>query len=143
LDFLLLIDERGTVLSSGHFRNEFDSDAAALADLLRSAREPTIVRARTPAGSMLALVRARTFRFGERRFTIAGGTAVDSAFIAGLAGAGSDALTMTLTAGDAAIASGTRAGNGIVQESIPLAFIDATRIPAARDTATLTLAHSL
>ena len=58
LSVLELQDSAGRVLSSGHFRNEFDRVRQVPASLLeQSGAGPTLLRARTPEGSLLALGR--------------------------------------------------------------------------------------
>jgi signal transduction histidine kinase len=79
LDMLQLQDEHGRIVSSGHFRNEYDRLDAALPRLL--AGGAALVYARTPDGARLVLARADSTRVGERRMTIVGGVAVDSAFL--------------------------------------------------------------
>ncbi len=82
LDMLQLQDEHGRILSSGHFRNEYDRLDPALPRLL--AAGTALVDARTPDGPRLVLARVDTARIGDRRFTLVGGLAVDSAFLARL-----------------------------------------------------------
>jgi len=79
LDVLQVLDYEGHVVSSGHFRNEYDRPAP-----IPPAGGPALVRARTAEGSFLALVRTDSLRFGGRRFTLLGGTRVDSLFLSRL-----------------------------------------------------------
>jgi signal transduction histidine kinase len=79
LDMLQLQDEHGRILSSGHFRNEYDRLDPALPRLL--AGGAALVHARTPDGPRLVLARADSTRVGDRRVTLVGGIAVDSAFL--------------------------------------------------------------
>ncbi len=83
LDYLLMLDSTGDVLSSGHFRNEYDRRMAALPKLL-AADGPVLVATRRPQGPFLVLVRARTFQIGDQRFALAGGIEIDSTFLRGL-----------------------------------------------------------
>jgi signal transduction histidine kinase len=80
LDFLQLLDHEGRVVSSGHFRNEYDRPAAIPAPL-----DPALVRGSTAEADFLALVRTDTLRLPGRRFTLVGGIRVDSAFLSRLA----------------------------------------------------------
>ena len=80
LDFLQIQDEEGRIVSSGHFRNEFDRLGPAL-----PGSGPVLVRAATAEGSFLALVSSDTLSIGVRRFRLLGGVAVDSQFLARLA----------------------------------------------------------
>ena len=79
LDVLQVLDYEGHVVSSGHFRNEYDRPAP-----IPPAGGPALVRARTAEGSFLALVRTDSLRFGGRRFTLLAGTRVDSLFLSRL-----------------------------------------------------------
>ena len=80
LDYLLLLDSAGVVLSSGHFRNEYDRSVPGM-EMLASSDVPVLVDARRPAGPFLALVRAHRFTVGGRTFVLAGGEEVDRAFL--------------------------------------------------------------
>ena len=79
LDMLQVQDEHGRILSSGHFRNEYDRLDPALPRLL--AQGAALVYARTPDGPRLVLARSDSTRIGDRRMTLVGGIAVDSAFL--------------------------------------------------------------
>lgn len=80
LDFLQILDDEDRVVSSGHFRNEYDRPAPA-----PSYTAAALVRAPTAEGQLLALVRADSMRLAGRRFALVGGVAVDSAFLSRLA----------------------------------------------------------
>jgi signal transduction histidine kinase len=84
LDYLLLLDDDATVLSSGHFRNEFDRGVPAVRRLA-DATTGTLVLTRRAAGPFLTLVVARSVMIGDRTFVMAGGLEVDSVFVRGLA----------------------------------------------------------
>ena len=77
LDFLQIVDDEGRVLSSGHFRNEFDRVAPHVVGVM-------LVRARTAEGSFIALATRRVEEVAGRRITFVGGARVDSAFLARL-----------------------------------------------------------
>jgi len=79
-DFLQIVDDEGRVVTSGHFRNEYDRPAA-----IPPPGGPALVRARTAEGDFLALVRSDSVRFGGRWFKLLGGARVDSLFLARLA----------------------------------------------------------
>ena len=86
LDVLRIQDAEGRVLSSGHFRNEFDVvDAALPAAVARAGEAGALAAVRTASGEVLALARVRELRLGQRAFTLLGGTAVDAAFLDRLA----------------------------------------------------------
>jgi signal transduction histidine kinase len=78
LDFLQIQDAEGRVLSSGHFRNEYDRLGPAVSDT-------TLVRAAVAEGSFLALVTADSLQIAGARLRLVGGVAVDSQFLARLA----------------------------------------------------------
>lgn len=78
LDMLQLQDDQGRILSSGHFRNEYDRLDPSLPRLLGPG---ALVNARTPDGPRLVLARVDSTRIGERRITLVGGIAVDSSFL--------------------------------------------------------------
>lgn len=82
LDFLQLQDADGRVVSSGHFRNEYDRLGAAVP---ARAGRPALVRAATAEGSLLALVGRDSLAVAGRRYTLVGGVAADSLFLARLA----------------------------------------------------------
>jgi signal transduction histidine kinase len=77
LDFLQIQNEESRILSSGHFRNEFDRLGAPIHGL-------TLLRAATAEGQLLALVTSDS-GVNYRPFRVVGGVAVDSGFLARLA----------------------------------------------------------
>ena len=81
LDMLQLQDSAGRIVSSGHFRNEFDRLEPELPRALAVAKSAVLVRTRAPEGPFLALVRAESVRVADRRFDLVGGVRVDSAFL--------------------------------------------------------------
>jgi signal transduction histidine kinase len=104
LAMLQLQDESGRILSSGHFRNEFDRLDPDLPRLLaRSADRPTVAAMRTPEGQFLALAREDSLMIGDRRLTLVGGTSIDRAFLQRFA-RDSD-LTVALVTPDATIST--------------------------------------
>ena len=85
LSLLQIQDETGRIVSSGHFRNEYDQSDPALPRLLAAAPAGTaLVEARGAEGPFLALARVDSLRIGSRRFTLVGGIAVDSSLLARL-----------------------------------------------------------
>jgi signal transduction histidine kinase len=86
LSMLQVQDEEGRIISSGHFRNEYDRLEPELPELLETVPGGlALARARTPEGAFLNLVRTDSVRMGDRRFTLVGGTAVGHSFLARLA----------------------------------------------------------
>jgi signal transduction histidine kinase len=144
LDHLLLLDDDGTVLSSGHFRNDYHRSLPSFADRLLRAGGPVLVASRRATGGFIALVRARAFEFGGRRFTLAGGIEVDSAFVARLAGGWSDVLVVTLVyPGGATASTAADVSTAAIVERVSLPFIDSDAADDALDEAHWTISHSL
>ena len=86
LELLELQDSTGRIISSGHFRNEFDREEPALpAALAASGREPVLVRARTPDTAIVVLARLDSLRVAGERFTLTGGAAFEARLRAELA----------------------------------------------------------
>lgn len=85
LDMLQLQDAQGRIVSSGHFRNEFDRLEPAVPALLDTATRAVLVRARAPDGPFLALARGVRLRIAGRSYALIGGVRVDSVFLSRLA----------------------------------------------------------
>ncbi|HEY6059500.1 MAG TPA: HAMP domain-containing sensor histidine kinase [Gemmatimonadales bacterium] len=133
LDVLQIQDDSGRIVSSGHFRNEFDRVEPGLPALLPGAPNGlALVQARTAEGPFVALARLDSLQLGDRRFTIVGGVAVDSGFLARLAHDSATSVTLVLP-GDTltARAGGAVQGDSAVSE-LPVPFIDESRPDSAR-----------
>ena len=78
LDFLQIQNDEGRVVSSGHFRNEFDRMGPAIPH-----GGVALVRAAAAEGAFLALVTSDSLRLGKT-LRLIGGVAVDSSFLARL-----------------------------------------------------------
>ncbi|MFL5401864.1 MAG: ATP-binding protein [Gemmatimonadales bacterium] len=85
LALLQVQDSAGRILSSGHFRNEFDRVQPELPRMLAAAGGLALVRARTPDTTVLALARVDSFQVAGRRFTLVGGTDAAARFLDRLA----------------------------------------------------------
>jgi signal transduction histidine kinase len=119
LSVLELQDSAGRVLSSGHFRNEFDRVRRTPASLLiQSSATPLLLRARTPEGSLLVLGRADSVRVAGSGFTLLGGTAADR-LLPVMGGEGDLALRLTLP-GDQPVGL----TKGDVAREVVLPFVD-------------------
>jgi len=81
LDMLQVQDSAGRILSSGHFRNEFDRLDPEIARALSGAKGAVLVPVRAPEGPFLALARVDSVSIADRRFRLVGGVKVDSAFL--------------------------------------------------------------
>ncbi len=79
LNFLQIQNDEGRVVSSGHFRNEYDRMGPAL-----PAGGAALVRAAAAEGPFLALVTSDSLRLAGRTLRLIGGVAVDSSFLARL-----------------------------------------------------------
>ena len=142
LDYLLLLDGDGAVLSSGHFRNDYDRRSPGFA-AVPTTDAPVLVAARRPAGPFLALARAHAFTIGERRLLLVGGIEIDSNFVAGLA---RDPVMIALDYPGGSLTStpsevsldDTR---GV--EQVTVAFVDDAAGAAQPNEAHWTIAHSL
>ena len=84
---LQLQDSTGRVISSGHFRNQFDQ-VAPLAVSILSSGNSAVVRAATPDSTVLAFAGVDSFRVADRLFLLTGGRSIDSAGLAALASNG-------------------------------------------------------
>lgn len=82
LDYLWLQDGAGRVLSSGHFRNEFDRVEPGLPPLLGASDSLAVLRARTAERELLLIARSDSFRVAGRPYTLTGGIELDAAAIA-------------------------------------------------------------
>ena len=85
LSMLQIQDEDGRILSSGHFRNEYDRLEPDLPRLLASTSTGTaLVLARAPDARFLALARVDSIRIGPKRFSLVAGLRVEPGFLARL-----------------------------------------------------------
>ena len=74
LAMLQIENDSGRILSSGHYRNEFDRLDTGLVSLLdRAPAGAALMWARTPAARLLVLARADSIRLGGRWFVLVGG----------------------------------------------------------------------
>jgi signal transduction histidine kinase len=150
LSMLQIQDAAGRIVSSGHFRNDYDRMEPDLPGLLASAPGgAALVRARSPEGPFVAFATSDSFRVGNRRFTIVGGSMVDERFLGRLVRDRDMTATLdypggalfsadTLRSGDGA--TGRNGGRRIVRElSVP--FIDAERGQIER--ASFLVAHDM
>ena len=140
LSLLQIQDSAGRVLSSGHFRNEFDREEPALPRLLATPSDTlAVVRARTAESDFLALARLDSLEIAGRRFTIIGGTALDPGRLVQADSAGGIAVSLLLP--DSAPAA-PAAGQVVAQ--LGLRYLDLTRQGAlAPDTARVVVTQSL
>ena len=124
LAVLQIQDDAGRILTSGHFRNEFDRvDRETLTGLAAAGARPTLLRARTPTGPVLVLARLDSVALGGRTFFLVGGMAVDDAWLRGLGREPAAGLSLHLpdTTLGSADANDTA---GALVETLPLPLVD-------------------
>ena len=86
LSMLQLQDSAGRIVSSGHFRNQFDQLQPELPRALASIRDTlALVRTRTPDTSIVVLARIDSLTIGGRRFTLVGGVEAEHQLLPDLA----------------------------------------------------------
>ena len=140
LSMLQIQDSAGRILSSGHFRNEFDQLQPELPALL--AETPgtmALVRTRTPETPLLALARVDSFRVGGRRFSAVGGVPAEARLLDRLVRDRDLAVDLVYPGREPVSHSGAR-----VLREIPLPYLDllsANRV--ALDTARFVVTQSL
>ena len=120
LAFLWIQDSAGRILSSGHFRNEFDRVETRVPRLVTGGEQGTLLRAPTAEGSVLVLARTDSFAVAGRRFTLTGGTALDSAAVARLAPDADLAVVLRFEER----APGAAAQHDDVAASFPIPYLD-------------------
>ena len=140
LSLLQIQDSAGRILSSGHFRNEFDQLQPELPRLLSAATDSlTLVRTRTPEGPLVVLARVDSFRVGGRPFSLVGGIEAERRLLGRLAREGDLVVRLAYPGVEQPTAAGAR----VVRE-IPLPYLDLLRAGAAPlDTARLVVTQSL
>lgn len=125
LDVLQLQDANGRILSSGHFRNDFDRLAPEIPSALAQMRDSVaLARMRAAEGPVLALARLDSISIGSRTFSIVGGIHVDGRSLDRL-GAGADLTVDVATPDDTVRRAGDeRVVFGSVATEIALAYVD-------------------
>jgi signal transduction histidine kinase len=137
LSLLQIQDSTGRILSSGHFRNEYDRLRPELPDfLLATGDAPSLVRVRTAESPLLALAAAERFAVAGRRFVLVGGIAAEERFLRRLDP--DPDLSVALDTPDSAGALG--AGTQVVG-SISLPFLEAQGV-SATDSARLVVTRT-
>jgi signal transduction histidine kinase len=136
LSMLQIQEPNGRIISSGHFRNEFDRVEADLArSIAMSPRASALAEARTPTGPFLALVGVDSARVAGTWLTVVGGVRVGSDFLRGLAR--DDDLTVTLAtpAGTLLSSRATDVSGDVVASEFTFPFVigrDAAGLSDAR-----------
>ena len=139
LDMLQIQDSAGRILSSGHFRNEFDRVDAAVPRALEAAgAAPVLVRVRTPDSALVVLARLDSLRVAGERLTVAGGAEVESRLRTQLA----RDPDLSLLVGYPGVAP-SAAGNEVAVATLGLPFVDAAGAPVGADTARFVVTRSM
>jgi signal transduction histidine kinase len=121
LSLLQIQDSAGRILSSGHFRNEYDRLRPELPGFLLAAGDtPSLVRVRTAESPLLALAAAERFAVAGRPFVLVGGIAAEDRFLRRLDP--DPELSVALETPDSA---GARGAGSRVVGSLSLPFLDA------------------
>lgn len=133
-----LQDSSGRILSSGHFRNEYDQLRPDLPRFVATSGGPvTVVRTRTPEGSLLALARVDSFAAAGRRFTLTGGAALEDRLLKRLS-PDPDLSVALLAPGDSLPAH----SGGEVVSALDLPYLDLAAATTSPDTARLVVTQS-
>jgi two-component system nitrogen regulation sensor histidine kinase NtrY len=143
LTMLQIQDDSGRIISSGHFRNEYDRLEPRLPALLATAPGGTaLVPARAPDEPFLALARVDSFQMGGKRFWIVAGVRVERRFLDRLQRGGDLSVELVPPGGTGPSESvgGTYGDEAIVQE-LPVPFVDPSLDELA--TATIRVTHPL
>jgi signal transduction histidine kinase len=140
LSMLQIQDSTGRILSSGHFRNEFDQLQPELPRLLAVVPGMmALVRTRTPEAPLLALARADSFRVGGQRFSVVGGIAAEDRLLNRLVRDQDLSVNLVYRGGGPSPDSSAR-----VVRDLPLPYLDLLSGPEiAVDTARLVITQSL
>jgi len=128
LSMLQLQDESGRILSSGHFRNDFDRLDPALPTLLaQSAGRVTVVSVRAPEGPFLVLAREDSLNVGDRTLTLVAGITIDRTFLGRFARDSN--LSVSLVTPEGTVSSDSAVGASSVSAEQELAYINARGAP--------------
>jgi signal transduction histidine kinase len=107
LSMLQIQDRKGRIISSGHFRNEYDRIEPDLPRLLASSDEKiTLVKTRAPDSPFLAMARMDSFSMSGEQFSVIGGVRIGASFLSSLAR--DRELNVTLTYPGGRIVSGSK-----------------------------------
>jgi signal transduction histidine kinase len=138
LSMLQIQDSTGRILSSGHFRNQFDQVEATLPRLLAATADTLVlVRTRTPEAPLLAFVRIDSVRLAGRALSLIGGIEATRRLPAGVGDSSRDVAL--LYSGDSVAATSARR----VVRAVRLPYLDLLARSDAPDTARLVVTQSL
>ena len=142
LSMLQLQDGAGRILSSGHFRNDYDRLEPRLPALLAGvADRPTVVKVRAPEGPLLVLARVDSARVGARLLTLVGGVAIDEHFVNRFA-RDSEMTISLVTPEDTLSSDSTKASATGVSSTEQLNYISAAADSMKVDSARIVVTHT-
>jgi len=119
LEMLQIHDDDGRIVSSGHFRNDYDRREPALPKFLGALPDRVaLVRARTAAEPLLVLASVDSVAIGRSIFTLVGG--IEAGSLDRLARGSSLGVTLVLPGDSLATADTTRT----IVKSLPVLFYD-------------------
>jgi signal transduction histidine kinase len=140
LSLLQLQDSSGRIVSSGHFRNQFDRLQPELPGVLAALRDTLVlVRTRTPEATLVALSRIDSLRIGPRRFTLVGGIEAEHRLLSGLTRDRDLSVSLVYPGAELKPASGRR-----ILRRVALPYLDLVAEPGERlDTARFVVTQSV
>lgn len=119
LDMLQIQDGRERIVSSGHFRNEFDRlDEGLPRSLSTLGGKSALVRARRPEGGFLALARLESLSLGGEPYYLVGGVEVDRRFLKSLV-PDDDMRAMLLAPGHVLVTDGREGTDDVRSSALP------------------------
>ena len=142
LALLQIQDGAGRIVSSGHFRNQFDRLEPALPTALASAGAyPILVRARTADSTLVVLARLDSLRVAGERYTMSGGAAIEGRLQSELARDPDLALDVVYPGGSGGAAEVAATGNAVVAD-LALPYLDLASADPKLDTARVVVTRS-
>jgi signal transduction histidine kinase len=138
LSMLQIQDDTGKILSSGHFRNEFDRLQPELPRFVLDTSDMVLVRTRTPQIPMIALVRGDSLQIAGRRYTIVGGIGAQTQLVHHLSSRGD--LSVALVFPDTPRT--TTPGSRVIRE-ITLPYLDLLDPAPAIGTSSIVITQSM
>jgi len=133
LDFLQIQNGDRRVVSSGHFRNEFDRFGA-----FATPGGVTLIRAATAEGPFLVIARPDTVHVAGQVFDLVGGIAADSAYLARLASDPDFGVALHVPSDSTSAASSDSAAQVVV----PLPYVNAVDEPNRIQLAQIVVSHN-
>jgi signal transduction histidine kinase len=138
LSMLQIQDDSGKILSSGHFRNQFDRLQPELPRFVLRTADMVLVHTRTPQAPMIALVRGDSLQIAGRRYTIVGGIGAGTQLVHHLSRRGD--LSVALIFPD--LPRTRRPGSRVVRE-ITLPYLSLLADPPSIGTSSIVITQSL